>query len=133
MKTRLTTLLAVTLFFAPALLLAHHGFDMFDQKHAVTLKGTVKDWQWTNPHTWIQLNVEQDGKVTEWSLEGVSISQLGRMGWKRDFIKIGDKVTVEIYPLRNGKPGGQWSRVFDANGKEIGVNTAASTGGAPGR
>ena len=123
---------AAALLLAP-MLLAHHGFDMFDQKHAMTLKGTVKDWQWTNPHTWIQLDVEQDGKLTEWSLEGVSISQLGRMGWKRDFIKIGDKVTVEIFPLRNGKPGGQWSRVFDANGKEINGGTTASTNAAPGR
>ena len=133
MKLRLMILSFAVLILTPMLLLAHHGFDMFDQKHAVTLKGTVKDWQWTNPHTWIQLNVEQDGKVTEWSLEGVSISQLGRMGWKRDFIKIGDKITVEIFPLRNGKPGGQWSRVFDANGKEINGNTATSTSTAPSR
>jgi hypothetical protein len=129
----LPILSVAALFLAPMLLPAHHGFDMFDQKHAVTLKGTVKDWQWTNPHTWIQLDVEQDGKVTEWSLEGVSISQLGRQGWKRDFIKIGDKVTVEIFPLRNGKPGGQWSRVFDANGKEITGGNATSTSAAPGR
>ena len=133
MKTRLPILSVAALFLAPMLLPAHHGFDMFDQKHAVTLKGTVKDWQWTNPHTWIQLDVEQDGKVTEWSLEGVSISQLGRQGWKRDFLKIGDRVTVEIFPLRNGKPGGQWSRVFDANGKEITGSTATSTSAAPGR
>jgi len=121
------------LWLAPVLLLAHHGFDMFDQKHAVTLQGTVKDWQWTNPHTWIQLNVEHDGKVTEWSLEGVSISQLGRQGWKRDFIKVGDKLTVEIFPLRNGKPGGQWSRVFDANGKEITGNPLPPAAAAPAR
>lgn len=132
MKTRLTVLAVAALLLAPVALSAHHGFDMFDQKHAVMLQGTVKDWQWTNPHTWIQLNVEQDGKVTEWSLEGVSISQLGRQGWKRNFIKIGDKITVEIFPLRNGKPGGQWNRVYDADGKEIGGSGTLSTSAAPG-
>ena len=123
-------LLAVAML-APVALTAHHGFDMFDQKHALTLQGTVKDWQWTNPHTWIQLNVEQDGKITEWSLEGVSISQLARQGWKRDFIKVGDKISVEVFPLRNGKPGGQWNRVFDAAGKEI--SGSSPPGAAPGR
>jgi hypothetical protein len=133
MKTRLTFFAVAALAIAPGILVAHHGFDMFDQKHAVKLQGTVKDWQWTNPHTWIQLNVEQDGKVTEWSLEGVSISQLARQGWKRDFIKAGEKVTVEIFPLRNGKPGGQWTRVYDADGKEIGGTGTLSTSAAPNR
>ena len=56
--------LAAVLVF-PVLAFAHHSFEMFDVEKTVTLKGTVKEWQWTNPHCWIQLNVEQDGKVTE--------------------------------------------------------------------
>jgi Family of unknown function (DUF6152) len=110
----------IALLILPMPVFAHHGFEMFDGKQTVTLKGTIKDWQWTNPHTWIQLNVEQDGVVTEWSLEGISISQLGRQGWKRDMLKVGDVVSVSIHPLRNGKPGGQWMQVFDANGKMVG-------------
>ena len=120
MKIPLIVLTAVAVFIAPAFLAAHHGFDRFDQQKTVTLKGAIKDWQWTNPHTWIQLSVGEDGKVTEWRLEGVSTSQLGRQGWKRDFLKVGDEISVEIHPLRNGKPGGQWNRVFDASGREIG-------------
>ena len=74
---------------------AHHSTAMFEWGSAVPLEdATVTRWEWTNPHTWIQLNVEQNGVVTEWSLEGVSISQLGRQGWKRDMLKIGDAVSV---------------------------------------
>lgn len=130
MKMRFIVLSAMLL--APVVLVAHHGFEMFDQKRVVTLKGTVKDWQWTNPHTRILLAVEQDGKIVMWNLEGISISQLGHMGWKREFIKLGDKITVEIFPLRNGKPGGQWNRVYDAAGKEIAGAAAVSTT-TPGR
>ena len=133
MKKRAPVSVFFVTFLAPALLIAHHGFDKFDQQHTVKLQGTVKNWQWTNPHTLIQLVVEQDGKVTEWSLEGISISQLAHMGWKRDFIKVGDKITVEIFPLRSGKPGGQWSRVFDASGKEITGNPAVAASERRGR
>ncbi|MEQ1884024.1 MAG: DUF6152 family protein [Bryobacteraceae bacterium] len=99
---------------------AHHSFEMFDVEKTLTLKGTVKQFQWTNPHVWIQLNVENGGVVTEWSLEGVSVNQLGRQGWKRDMIKGGDQISVTIHPLRNGKPGGQWLNVMDATGKVLG-------------
>ena len=61
------------------------------------------------------------GKVTEWSLEGVSINQLGRQGWKREMLKVGDVVSITIHPLRNGKSGGQWLSVSDASGKPIGT------------
>ena len=111
----------------PAAGRAHHSFEMFDIEKTVVLNGTVKEFQWTNPHCWIQLNVEQDGAVTEWSLEGVSINQLGRQGWKRDMIKAGDKVSISVHPLRNGKPGGQWLKVMDKDGKQLG------TPGAPPR
>jgi hypothetical protein len=116
-------------FLAPSMLVAHHGFDKFDQKHTLTLQGVVKDLQWTNPHTRLVLSVasqngEQNGKTVEWSLEGVSITQLGHMGWRRDLLKVGDTISVEIYPLRSAKPGGQWNRVWDAMGKEIGGSGA---------
>jgi hypothetical protein len=130
MTTRRIIVAIAAVLLAPAMLVAHHGFDKFDQKHTLMLQGTVKDWQWTNPHTRLVLSVvslnvvsqngEQNGKTVEWSLEGVSITQLGHMGWRRDFLKIGDTISVEIFPLRSGKPGGQWNRVYDATGKEIG-------------
>jgi hypothetical protein len=124
-QARLLLPLAVLLF--PVLAVAHHSFEMFDVDKTVVLTGTVKEWQWTNPHTWIQLNVEHDGVVTEWSLEGSSITQLGRQGWKKNMLNPGDAVSISVHPLRNGKPGGQWLKVTAANGTTIG-----STGAPPG-
>jgi len=98
---------------------------MFDVEKTVVLTGTVKQWQWTNPHVWIQLNAEQDGAVTEWSLEGVSVNQLERQGWKRNMLSVGDTVSITIHPLRNGKPGGQWLKVIGADGKQIGLPSPA--------
>ena len=126
MKIKLTL---AALLFSPMLALAHHGFDMFDFDKTLTLKGTIKEWQWTNPHSWIQLNVEEKGVVTEWSLEGSSISQLARRGWKRNSLKPGDQVVVTVHPLKNGKPGGQWAQVSDTNGKVLGTNDVPGAGG----
>lgn len=85
---------------------AHHSFTMFDKTKKIELKGTVKGFQWVNPHTWIQLMAPYKGKVAEWSIEGRSPNVLARRGWKKSTIKYGDPVTVTIYPLRNGDPGG---------------------------
>jgi hypothetical protein len=116
-----TRFLALAVLLFPLLALAHHSFEMFDVEKTVVLNGTVKQWQWTNPHAWIQLNVEHDGVVTEWSLEGVSVNQLERQGWKRHMLSVGDMVSITVHPLRNGKPGGQWLKVMGADGKQIGL------------
>lgn len=116
-------LLSLAALLLPALAVAHHSFEMFDVDKTVVLTGTVKEWQWTNPHTWIQLNVEQDGVVTEWSLEGSSITQLGRQGWKKSMLNPGDVVSVSVHPLRNGKSGGQWLKVTGADGKPVGSSS----------
>jgi len=119
-------LLACAALLLPALAWAHHSFEMFDVDKSVVLTGTVKQWQWTNPHAWIQLNVEHDGTVTEWSLEGVSVNQLERQGWKRNMLNVGDMVSITIHPLRNGKSGGQWLKVIGADGKQIGLVAPAA-------
>ena len=82
---------------APAL--AHHSFAMFDQKQVMTLKGTVHEFQWTNPHAWIELDVSQGGKMVRWSIELNSPNNLKRQGWSRNALKPGDMVTVRINPL----------------------------------
>lgn len=95
---------------------AHHSFAMFDRQGEMWLDGTVKQFQWTNPHTFIQVEVQQDGRTTEWSLEGGSPNILSRNGWLRTVLKPGDHVRVLIYPLRSGEPGGSFIEVHKDDG-----------------
>ncbi len=108
----------VSLAGAPAF--AHHSFAMFDNQKNTTLEGTVKDFQWTNPHSWIQLMVKDgSGKEVEWSIEGGSPNGLSRNGWKRTSLKPGDKASVVIHPLKDGTNGGSLVTVT-VNGQQIG-------------
>lgn len=95
---------------------AHHSFAMFDFEKEQTISGVVKEFQWTNPHTWIQLMVDEDGKQVEYSIEGTSPSALSRRGWKRDAFKPGDKITVVMHPLKSGEKGGTFMRATTADG-----------------
>jgi len=99
--------------------LAHHSFAMFDQKKVMTLNGTVHEFQWTNPHSWIELDVPQKSGAQRWSIELNSPNNLKRQGWKRDSIKPGDKVTVRIAPLRSGEHGGLFLDVKLPSGKVL--------------
>jgi hypothetical protein len=93
---------------------------MFDSRKEVTLTGEVKEFQWTNPHSWVQLNVAgPNGEVIEWSLESSSVSNLYKRGWRKTSLKPGDKVTVVIGPLRNGDPGGMLKSVTLADGTRL--------------
>ena len=101
---------------------AHHSFSAFDRDKVSTVAGTVKDFQWTNPHIWIQLLAPgaNGAPAVEWSIEGGSINALQRSGgWKKSALKIGDKVVVYFHPLRDGGPGGELVNVA-VNGKLIG-------------
>jgi len=99
--------------------LAHHSFAMFDQKKIVTLEGTVTEFQWTNPHAFIELDVAGAGKVSHWSIELNSPNNLKRQGWTRTAVKPGDKVTLRMNPLRDGQPGGLFLDVRLASGKVL--------------
>ena len=87
---------------------AHHSFAMFDYSKNVTLTGTIKEFQWTNPHAWVQLVVKDPatGKDVEWSIEGGSPNMLARTGWKRTSLKAGDKAAIVMHPLKSGEMGG---------------------------
>ncbi|MGC4029573.1 MAG: DUF6152 family protein [Steroidobacteraceae bacterium] len=104
----------------------HHSFAMFDQTKQVTIEGVVKEFQFTNPHSWIQLTVVP-GKGAEpelWLIEALSPNVLMRSGWKRNTLKPGDKISVLINPLRDGKKGGNLILVTLADGTTLGGGAA---------
>ena len=112
--------LAGLLLCSPSYAPAHHSFAMFDRDQARVISGVIRDFQWTNPHTWIQVTVtDAAGKVTEWSLEGGSPGIMSRNGWKRTSLAPGEKVTIEIYPLKSGEPGGSFIEVTKADGSKL--------------
>ena len=116
-KAALLAAIAVA-FAAPAL--AHHSFAMFDAEKTVTMQGTVKEFEWTNPHSWIQIDVpNENGSVDRWSVECNSPNNLVRMGWKSTSLKPGDKVTILIHPLRNGDRGGSFLSVTLPDGSVL--------------
>ena len=99
----------------------HHSFASFDQTRQVTLKGVVREFQWTNPHSWLQLKVmNAEGVAEDWSIEMISPSVLGRMGWKRNSLKAGDEVIVVINPVKDGAHGGNMISITGADGRKIG-------------
>ncbi|SRR5581483_11937936 len=96
-------------FLAAALASAHHSFAQFDMEKTITITGAVKEFQWVNPHSWIQLMVADDkGNQVEWSIEMSSPTSLLRQGWKPKTIKPGDKITIVSHPLRDGRAGGSF-------------------------
>jgi hypothetical protein len=102
--------------------LAHHSFAMFDQTKTLVLKGTVTEFQWTNPHSFIELDAPATpgGKVEHWGIELNSPNNLTRQGWRRTSVKPGDVVTITINPLRNGMKGGLFNSVVLPDGHVLG-------------
>jgi hypothetical protein len=101
---------------------AHHSFAMFDATKPMTMSGTVKELEWTNPHSWLRILVldEASGQTREWALELGSPAQQIRIGWNRDTVKTGDKVTVTIHPLKDGARGGGLISATLPNGTTLG-------------
>ena len=111
-----TTVVASVCLAMPAV--AHHSFSMFDHDKTVTMSGTVKEFEWTNPHGWLHIMAmdEKTGKPVEWSFEMGSVGQIAAQGWKPDSVKPGDKISVEMHPLKDGSHGGQYISATLADG-----------------
>jgi hypothetical protein len=113
----------------PTIAVAHHSFAMFDMQKNVTLNGTVKSFQWQSPHTWLQVQVPDGaGQRVEWSLEMGAPGVLYRNGWRQKSVQPGDKITVVVHPLRDGRPGGSVVSAVLADGSHVGQSGG---GGAP--
>lgn len=95
---------------------AHHSFAMFDQRQIMTLEGTVVQFQWTNPHAFIELSVPGRADPVRWSIELNSPNNLRRQGWTRVSLRSGDRVSLRMSPLRNGVHGGLFLDLRKADG-----------------
>ena len=100
---------------------AHHSFAMFDLEKQQAVEGTVKEFQWTNPHCWLQVMVpDGTGGTKEWSFEMGAMGMLARTGWKSTTLKPNDKVTVVMNPLKSGAPSGRLLKVTLPDGSVMG-------------
>lgn len=110
-----TILVAAT---TPAL--AHHSAAMFDMDKTVSLSGVVKDFQYTNPHSWLIVMVKgADGKDVEWSFEAEGPSTLLRSGIKKSSLPAGEKITMRTHPMKDGRPAGLWIDLTKGDGSII--------------
>jgi len=98
---------------------AHHSFAMFDTSKTITLKGTVKEYEWTNPHSWLRVMLpdQASGKQLQWALEMSSPARQATLGMTPDTVRPGDVVTVTFHPLKDGSRGGQFIQAILPNGK----------------
>jgi hypothetical protein len=101
--------------------LAHHSAAMFDPEKVKELTGTIKEFQWKNPHVWIQVYVQNAAGVKEeWSIEGGGPNSLSRQGWRPTSFKPGDVVTIKVNPMKDGSTGGQFIGAKLSDGKTLG-------------
>ena len=124
MRIRLAIFLAVlaSVWMMGGPMLAHHGGAIYDTKNPVTLKGTVTDFKWSNPHTQIYFDVKDDnGKVTHWACETLNPARLLRAGWTKHSLNPGDQITITLIAAQNGAPVGFLRKLVLADGAELGV------------
>jgi hypothetical protein len=99
---------------------AHHSGAMFEPEKTITLMGVVKEFEYTNPHSWLWVTVTNDDQTTtDWGFEAEGPSTLFRAGIKKSDLKPGDKVTVTGRPMRDGRPAAAWVRVIREDGRVL--------------
>jgi hypothetical protein len=99
---------------------AHHSAAMFESDRTITLEGVVKEFQYTNPHSWLLVDVtDENGEVTTWGFEAEGPSTLMRAGIRRSSIPVGSRITITGRPMRDGRPAAAWVRAVLEDGSEI--------------
>jgi len=117
-KLRTTCVLALSLCFSPAVLLAHHGSALYDTSKRITVQAVVTDWLWANPHCLLEFDVKDDkGSTVHWNAEVSNPQDMAAQGWSKRMFKAGDQVTLTIIPAKNGEPIGRIVEVV-LNGKK---------------
>jgi hypothetical protein len=116
----LCAVLGIALLGGSSAVRAHHGAATFDTVGEITIKGTVTEWVWSNPHSVLKLDVkEADGTVKTWSVATSNVADLSKRGWSRRTFKAGEEVTVLIQPAKSGQPVGMIRNVVLANGTKL--------------
>jgi len=104
---------------------AHHGASAFDTTKRVTMKGTVVEWFWANPHCILRFDVSNDkGDVEHWLAEGSNPADMVNGGWAKLSMKPGDQVSITLMPVKNGRPIGRLVEVVLPNGQKLGSGFA---------
>jgi hypothetical protein len=118
----------------PATVSAHHGAANYDMDKQLTMKATVTEWLWANPHCFMKYDTTDDkGNVAHWAVEVSNPTDMTRRGWSLHTFKPGDQVTVIIRPAKNGAPVGQLLKVVLANGQTLLGYAAVPDGGGTSR
>jgi len=123
MKTVFNIALTVLMLAAlrPIDVVAHHSSAMFDKEEVREVTVTVREFQWTNPHVWIQVLItDEDGEATEWSIEGLGPNSLFRNGWRPNSFQQGDVITIRFNPMRDGSTAGGVVGARFADGHTLG-------------
>ena len=135
MKLRTLGLAGVAVALSAIPAFAHHSFAMFDAEKSVTLEGVIKEFQWTNPHSWILMTVNNaQGDAQQWAIELGGPAGLARQGWVPKTLTPGMKVKTVVHPLRDGTNGGQFMALTLPDGTQLGNPTgapSANAGAAP--
>jgi hypothetical protein len=128
-KTALRIALAANLAASvTGLALAHHSFAAFNTETQKVITGIVKKVNWTNPHTWIWIDVPNEkGGTDTWGVEGMSPNYLARRGWTRETIKPGDKLSITVYPMRDGQAGGMFLSAKRPDGEVLSMRGGSTS------
>ena len=120
-RIRFVTILgAAILAITPPLVEAHHSGVMFEEQKQVTLDGVVKEFQYTNPHSWLLVDVtNKDGSVTTWGFEAEGPSTLMRNGVRPSDFRVGTKLAITGRPMKDGQPAAVWVKAVRADGMEF--------------
>ena len=120
MRKKQTWILAAAIAFTMSQAPAHHSGAPFDRSRTVTLEGSIKEYQFENPHVWIEVLVpDGEGNTTQWSIEGEGRATMTRLGLGRTSLSPGDAVTVRAHPLRDGRPAGSFIEITLPDGKVV--------------
>jgi Family of unknown function (DUF6152) len=113
-------------------LIAHHGAAALDTGKEITLKGTVTEWIWSNPHCFLQFDAKDDtGTVRNWAIETQNPTTMTQRGFSRTLFKAGDEVTVILEPVKNGQPIGRMLTIVLANGQKLVAAPPTTPANAP--